>query len=357
MIRDAIIITGSAWDAFNIPERLARAVTMLGARVLYCGSPVSRFKQGEEPLAELEPGIHGFVPHLFGHRLNHWFVAAQIQSWSIANQIVRNAERLMLRDPIVLYPYMERLLPVCAELKRRGYYLVHVSGDHPQPNLLEHVSMADQTMAVIRTSFHPLRARFGDKIHFLPELATSLADQARLSEDTTQHAVLAGIPRPRLTYLGSPQSRLHSDLLRGILTARPDWHFVHFGSTNDHGLRNSHGLSWMSKDALAGVLAGTDVGFMPYDCRVERDFHCVPLKLFDYFAAGLPVVSTPIICLWEMGDLAYLGDTARELICAVEAALAEPSDSPKRARRKQVAREHSLENIAALLGSVLPLKG
>jgi hypothetical protein len=96
---------------------------------------------------------------------------------------------------------------------------------------------------------------------------------------------------------------------------------------------------------------------MPYDCRNERDFNCAPLKLFDYFAAGLPVVSTPIIYLWDMADVVFTGDTAAELVGAVESALLEPHDSPKRARRKEIASEHSIENIALLLGRVLPLNG
>jgi hypothetical protein len=354
-MRDAIVMSGFTWKAFNIPERLALALAALGARVLYCENPVSFFKQKEKPPTELSPQVVGFAPRLLGHRVNRWSWAAEIQSRRIAERIAFHANELMLRDPIVFYPYMERLLPVCAHLKRKGYYLVHLSGDHPQPRLLEHVTMANQTMTVIRTSFFPLRAQFGDTIHFLPELAPSLRDQEHISSQTTEHSAFASIPRPRLTYLGSPQSRLHSGLLQEVLAARPNWHFVHFGQT-DCRRSNAHSIPWTSTDELAQILAGTDVGFMPYDCRVERDFHCAPLKLFDYFAAGLPVVSTSIVYLWEMNDLVYLGDTPKELISAVDAALAEPVDSPKRPRRKAIAQEHSLENIAAELLRVLPLQ-
>ena len=80
----------------------------------------------------------------------------------------------------------------------------------------------------------------------------------------------------------------------------------------------------------------------------------MPLKLLDHFAVGTPIVGTPILSFRELGDLVYLGENAGELIRAVECALTEPPDSPKRARRKEIARDHSLENIAALLGRVLP---
>jgi hypothetical protein len=55
-----------------------------------------------------------------------------------------------------------------------------------------------------------------------------------------------------------------------------------------------------------------------------------------------------------MTDLVYTGDTAQELMGAVELAMSEPSDSPKRARRREIAKVHSIENIADLLRRVLP---
>ena len=354
-MRDAIIIAGWTWEAFNIPERLALSMALLGSRVLYCANPVSSFKEKECPVKELEPGIFGFTPRIWGHRLNQWSFTAAMQSRTIADQIARHAEQLKLRDPIVIYPYMARILPVCAELRRRGFHMVYVVMDHPQTNLQAHVALADQTLVVQRTSLHPLRAQLGDKVHFLPELAPSLSYQAELSGQTVEHPALARIPRPRLVYAGVPHGRVHVGLIREILTARPNWHYVHIGPPDGLELPNSHALSWIPKNMLGQILAGTDVGFMPYDCRIERDFNCAPLKLFDYFAAGLPVVSTPIIYLWEMPDLAYTGDTPAELIRAVESALTEPRNGPARARRKEMAREHSIENIAALLGRVLPI--
>ena len=354
-MRDVIIISGCNWEDFNIPERLARSISLLGARVLYCASPVSRFKQPASPLKEFEPGIFGFSPYIWAHRLNRWAGPSAIQSRLIADQICQNAKELSLRNPIVLYGYMAGTLPACQELKRRGHFMVYILGDYPQTKLLEHVALADKTLAVIRSGFHRLRADFGDTVHFLPEIAPSMEDQIHYSEANVEHPALAGIPRPRLVYLGLPHERLHSRLIRKIFTARPEWHFVHFGAAPVEALPNVHGLPWISKDNLDGILAGTDVGFMPYDCRIERDFHCAPLKLFDYFAAGLPVVSTPIIYVWNMEEMVYTGDTAAELMAAVESALSEPIDSPKHANRKKIAKEHSIENIAALLSRFLPI--
>jgi len=122
-------------------------------------------------------------------------------------------------------------------------------------------------------------------------------------------------------------------------------------------LPNAHALPWQSRHESARYAAGFDVGFMPYNCYDEEKLHCLPLKLFEYFALGLPVVATPILELGRYQDLVYLGDTASELADAVELALREPQDSPKKARRMEIAKGHTIEILADILGKILPLNG
>jgi len=74
--------------------------------------------------------------------------------------------------------------------------------------------------------------------------------------------------------------------------------------------------------------------------------------VFDYFLAGLPVVSTPTIPLWEFADLIYFGETAEEFSLAISQALEEPAHSPKRTIRAQVARAHSTEALARCLAEI-----
>jgi hypothetical protein len=112
-------------------------------------------------------------------------------------------------------------------------------------------------------------------------------------------------------------------------------------------------MEWSRPEELPRYVAGFDVGVMPYDLFDEKNLHCVPLKLFDYFYAGLPVASTPVLSLPEFGDLIYFGDTPAAFTRAVEMALAEPATSPKRARRKEIARAHSTKALGERLDEVL----
>jgi glycosyltransferase involved in cell wall biosynthesis len=354
-MRDVIIFSGTVWESWNVFERFAAALSQLGVRVLYCENPISRVKNQPSQSEEIAQGIFRYRPQVWGHRLNSFSPLAEMQSRMVTDQIEAEVKKLKLNHPIFIYGYMGRLLPVCQQMQRSGYPLIHVSMDKPQNQLLEHASMAMKTLVIPRTSYHELRAKLGDRIVKLPQLGSLPTNKTEESPALEELAAFHSIPRPRLTYLGAPQSRLMLPVLREILLARPQWHFVHFGPRDTLDLPNVHALPWMSKTDLARVIAATDVAFMPYDCANEQSFNCVPLKLLDHFALDTPVVSTPIISVWELSDVVYTGENAGELIHAVESALSESPDSPKRARRKEIAREHSLENIAALLAKLLPL--
>ena len=161
------------------------------------------------------------------------------------------------------------------------------------------------------------------------------------------------MPRPRLGYLGPLFARVDLPVLRGVLARNPSWHFVYFGESKALEVPNAHGLAWRPPEELPGFVASFDVGLMPYDCTDKKNLHCSPLKLYDYFLVGLPVVATPILELSEFQDLIYSGQTARELSDAVLCALNEPGDSPKRERRMDLARAHSTEALGRRLEEVL----
>ncbi|MGI0086309.1 MAG: glycosyltransferase family protein, partial [Nitrososphaerales archaeon] len=146
-------------------------------------------------------------------------------------------------------------------------------------------------------------------------------------------------------------------VLESLLRAQRDWQFLHFGATKCLPLPNVHVMAWRPPLQLQQVIAKLDVGLMPYDCYSNKNFHCMPLKVFDYFSTGLPVVSTPIVNLWEFSDTIYFGDDADELSRAIQSALDEPADSPKKSARIAIAKEHSIEGLAACLADVLSSHG
>ena len=355
-MRDAIVFSGMSWEAFNAPERMSLALGHLGCKVLHCGAPLSVLRHKPQPVREVGPGIYSVHLSFVSSRLNRLPMMPNLQATLMYRQIQSVADELRLRDPLFIYFPLGEQFPLCQQMKR-NHFLVHVVMDHIRcdPNYERHVELSDKTLIIPKSSYHAARAKFGEKIALIPQ-SVDFTRLSRASElGASEPPRIASIPRPRLGYLGCPQKRLNLPILFSMLRDRPEWHFISIGSQKAVPLSNAHALSWVPPEQLSLLIRGLDVAFLPYNCSDDYQLHCVPLKVFDCFALGIPVVSTPLINLCEYKDLIYFGDTAQELVSAVEDALHEPSDSPKRAARIEVAKKHSIENVAALLSQFLPL--
>jgi glycosyltransferase involved in cell wall biosynthesis len=362
-LRDAIVIPGWSWNAFNAPERVALALAHLGAKVLYVENPTSILRDREPVrMREVAPGIHAVRPRHWGHRLKYVPPLEKLQARAEATQVAQFAASLGLRDPLFIYSNLAGRRDFCREMKKR-YFSVLLRIDYQELGCGSRVEegsnfsvgLSDVTLAIPCSVYHRLKAKFGAKVKLIPQavdLSVLSPDAASLSRGA---AAMASIPRPRLGYLGVAGDRLNEPLLTTLFGAHPEWHLVCVGSS-PIALPNAHAVPRVGPQELAAYLHGFDVGFLPYDCHRELWLHCVPLKLFEYFAIGMPVVSVPLINLWEYGDLIYFGDTADELAKAIQLALDEPLDSPKRRKRMEVAKSHSIENLAQVLRQVLAME-
>jgi hypothetical protein len=221
--------------------------------------------------------------------------------------------------------------------------------DYPEKHQYELIELSDQTWVIPQSAYAKLRARYGDKVFLIPQ-SIHLPREVKSLEEPE---VFRKIPHPRLGYLGPIYARLNVGLLRAVLSDRPNWHFVCTDDTSALGLKNAHGVPWIRSHEITRYLKVLDLGLMPYDCFSEKNLHCVPLKLFDYFSIGLPVVSTPVLGLREYSNLIYFGDTARTLITAIELGLSERLDSTARVERKQVAESHSTDALGRRLEELL----
>ena len=352
-VRDAIVISGWNWESFNVPERIALAFAHLGARVLYCENPVSMFRHNARARQEIDRGVHRTGLAFFGHRLNRFpILLPQIQSKLLATQIMRHVADLELRNPLFVYPHGEFFASLASEFKRRKFSLVHVCMDYPELHQEKCIGLSDITLVIPKTVFHELSAKYGAKIALIPQVGRA-SIPANGSGNTKIPDELRSIPRPRLGYVGPAQNRLNRVILDDVLSANPEWQFIHFGPEKCLARPNVHALPWCDQETLKTVISHLDVGLMPYDCSSSKNFHCMPLKLFDYFSVGLPVVSTPIANLLEFSETVYFGSTAEEMCAAIRLALKEPSDSTLKSRRMEIAQQHSIEALANALSEKL----
>jgi len=106
------------------------------------------------------------------------------------------------------------------------------------------------------------------------------------------------LPRPVLGYFGLISDYVDLELLGQAARRRPDWSFVLIGEARCdlgwlQGLSNVHVLGGRPYKELPAYCRGFDVGLIPF--RMNRLTRAVnPIKLREYLAAGLPVVSAPL---------------------------------------------------------------
>lgn len=175
---------------------------------------------------------------------------------------------------------------------------------------------------------------------------------------------MESLPSPRIVFTGAiVATKLDLRLLVELARLRPSWSFALVGPvgpgdphTNVSALAaepNIHLLERRSYEQLPSVLRAADAGLIPY-ARNELTNSIFPMKVYEYLAAGLPVIATPLPALANVAEVQTAQD-AEGIVRLLEQALSE--DSPeRRAERSRTAAAHSwdrrLEEIAAAIDAL-----
>ena len=278
----------------------------------------------------------------------------------LARSVARCAGRLGLRRPVV-WAFLPTALAVARRLdgRRLVYHCVDRYAANPGVDAeriaqaeAEMLAAADRVLAASPELAAGLRRLRPDAI-CLPNVADVALFGRALRENLPEPPELAGVPRPRAIYVGNLAAyRVDFRLLAALARSLPDVHQVLVGAVGlgDAGapsrawrelvdLPNVHAFGPRPQETLPAWLRHADVALIPF-LDNEHTRASLPLKLWEYLAAGLPVVASD---LPNFGEPARAGlvRTARGAPAfaeAVRAALAEPA--ARRAERHERARAH-----------------
>ncbi len=196
-----------------------------------------------------------------------------------------------------------------------------------------------------------------------PNVADTDLFAAALGEGPLDPA-MASLPAPRIVFTGAIVSiKLDMVLLVELARLRPGWSFTLVGPigpgdphTDVSALiaePNIHLLGARSYAQLPEVLRAADAGLIPY-ARNELTESIFPMKVYEYLAAGLPVIATPLPALTGVADVSSATDAAG-IAALLDEALAE-DDEQRRAERSARAAAHSwdarLQEIAAAIAAL-----
>ena len=191
-----------------------------------------------------------------------------------------------------------------------------------------------------RAASHPhvYLVRHGvDHSHFtraLPPASTSADD----------HAVpqpIRHIPRPRAGFIGLVQHWFDIRLLRDVARMLPEVSFVIVGESQVDvsslaELDNVHLVGRQPYESLPAYCAAFDLGLIPF-VRSPMTDNVNPIKLREYLAAGLPVVSTSLPEVQLLAPHVLVADDAPRFAAACRQAIATDSLAARRLRSESIA--------------------
>lgn len=160
--------------------------------------------------------------------------------------------------------------------------------------------------------------------------------------------VLRSLKHPIVGYVGSIAGWMDYKLIAEIARMIPDMAFVFVGpaesSERIKQLQTRPNIHWLGQKPYSDIPAYIkqfDVCIIPFiggDIAQSTN----PVKVFEYFAMGKPVVSTPIdeLIPFVKNELVLFGDSAKSFSEALKRAV-EEKNSQRVAKRMDVAKSHS----------------
>lgn len=189
-------------------------------------------------------------------------------------------------------------------------------------------------------------SRLNAHTHLVPN-GVDVAHFARVGQAPLP-ADVAHITGPVLGYTGTlHDERVDVELIYRVASERPDWRLVFVGPdylsapsrTRLAALPNVHLLGPRSYEELPAYMGLFDVCIIPH--RVTPFTESLnPIKIYEYLATGLPIVSTPVATVRDLPDVVYLARDAAQFVARAADALAE-RDEDRRAKRRRLAEQNS----------------
>lgn len=286
------------------------------------------------PLKDV-PNFHVMTPvtvPLYGsplaRRLNAWLVRTQVRviarligireaayivtiptAWDVVRTLPRTCLVYNRSDLHSSFPEVDRVLI-------QGY----------ERQLLEN---SDHVLYVSRALMEAERHMTGDRAYFIDHGVD--LHHFKAVPPSGQPAEVRDLPRPRIGFFGGLDDYIIDfDLLERIAVEIPEASLILVGDATCSmdrysRLANVHWLGFQPYELIPAYGSSFDVALMPW---LKNDWikHSNPIKLKEYLALGLPIVTMDFPEARNYADRLFIASDAGEFIAAIRHALRQPPD-------------------------------
>lgn len=308
----------------------SRAPTASSSDLLYIGRKLRQVVAGMQRPREnfyvLTPLVVPLPASPWARRLNRALLVFQI----------RRALARIRRGPVQLWSFTPDVSYLVGRFGEEKvlYYCVDdhacFTGYNRQQVLEDEEDLCRRADLVVTTSLALQESRkpWNPRTMLVPHGVDYEHFSKALSDQLSVPADIAGIPRPRLGFFGLIRDWVDLDLLVQVARRRPDWHIVMLGDSRIdlapyRALPNLHFLGSKPYGDLPAYCRAFDVGLIPFKIN-ELTLAVNPIKLREYLAAGLPVVSTPLPEVQLYEHLVVIAGDADRFIAGIAEGLANP---------------------------------
>lgn len=371
MPHDIVLLSTADWDNpfWTNKQHVAVELARRGHRVLYVDSlglrrPSASARDLRRIVRRIRKALR--APRQVRDRLWVWSplalpfhgnpISRRVNHWALERGLDAHLRALAMRKEwLWTYNPMSNRLVDLAAFDRCIYHCVdEISAQPGMPAATLRAAEEELTRRadVVFTTSRMLtesRKQWNPRTHYLPNVADYEHFCTAMSPATMIPDDLARLGAPRLGFIGAISGyKVDFALIRAVATARPEWNLVLIGSIGEgdpwtdigalEGLSNVHLLGPRAYARLPGYLKGFDVALLPSRINDYTDA-MFPMKLFEYLAAGRPVVSVGLKAIRDYADVVDIAPSPEAFIDKIAAVLA--GRAPALPARLAVAKRHT----------------
>lgn len=367
---DIIWVSTQDWDdVWTRKQRFAQFFARSGHRVFYIESQLhwpgylrkKSLRRADRPFRflkrprQVEPNLYIVTPPLFLpgqmmstviNRLNKCLLIPQIKHLVKAYHLDNPVLWLYPPDSIEMVGKFDESVIVFDCVDDWSQFKGLVSHKTVQ-SYMQYLFRKADLVLVTHDNLYNQACYFSKNVHLVPNGVENEHFEKALQPETAIPDDIKRLPKPRIGFIGHITYWLDFELVHYLASKRPSWSFVFIGPVSSranvarlNSLKNIYFFGFRPYKSLPGYLKAFDVCINPFKLD-DLSRSVDPLKVYEYLAAGKPVVSVDMPAMSRFGNTVVVAHDPYSFLIALDTAVYSTSDERMTKMRIMHARTHS----------------